>query len=95
MRSRFRRSARPDSGSTTFPYRIRQAHEVVLAILQKHEGAFDVALWCDLLEHAAVGKRNESREIGVQPRDVTVAPAAVDDVSRSTTNGIRAHWQGR
>ena len=61
-------------------------HEVVLAVLQQHERAFDVALRRDLLERRAVGERHEAGEVVVQPRDVAVPPAAVDDVVRAVSD---------
>src|SRR5688500_16477289 len=55
-------------------------HEVVLAVLEEHECALDVALGGDLPERASVRERYEAREVVVETGDVAVTPAAVDDV---------------
>ena len=46
----------------------------------EHHRPLDVVLGRDLLERGAVGERLQAGEVALQPRDVRVAPAAVDDV---------------
>ena len=60
-------------------------HEVILAVLQQHEGSLHVARGSDLLEGAAVGEGDETGEVVLQPGDVAVPPAPVHDVVGAVT----------
>ncbi len=58
-------------------------HEIIAAVLEEHERAFDVALRCDLLERCAIRKRRQAREVLIQFRNVAMPPTAVDQIKRS------------
>src|SRR6185312_14082407 len=60
-------------------------HEVVLPVLQDHEGSLDVILGRNLLEDRPIGEGNEAREVVLQLGNVAVAPASINDVIRPVT----------
>lgn len=55
-------------------------HKIVFSIADEHKGALHVTVGRDFLENFAVFKRQEAREISVQPGDVAMPPAAIDEV---------------
>lgn len=72
-------------------------HEIVAAVVQEHKRSFDVAFRGDFPENSAIGVGLKTGEIGFQPHDVAMPPAAVNHIvlpvlvlENELVNGLRA-----